>query len=325
VSGEGALSVSVALCTFNGERYIEEQLVSILTQTRPPVEVVISDDMSTDATLDIARRVASAHGSAPVRILHNVDRLGVTRNFERAVAASIGDVIALSDQDDRWYPERVEALMAVLEANPAIRLVHHDAALIGADGKPLGHSLLDSLRVSRSERTLLDGGPGFTALIRRNLATGATMMFRRELLDVALPFPASWVHDEWLAVVAAATGGVRLIERDLVAYRQHEANQIGVQQPTLRYRARRMLEKRGDRYGELATKSRTLADRLASIGVEPRWLDLARRKAEFEAVRARYPESRLRRIPAVLRQSKRYPELSSQRALDLVRDLVQPA
>jgi glycosyltransferase involved in cell wall biosynthesis len=108
------MRVSVALCTHEGERWIEEQLRSILAQSRPVSEIVVGDDASTDATLDVVRRVA-VETDVPIRIRRHDRPLGVAGNFADAIAATSGDVVALSDQDDVWHPDRLERLLPHLD------------------------------------------------------------------------------------------------------------------------------------------------------------------------------------------------------------------
>lgn len=322
------LSISVALCTYNSERYIEAQLRSILTQSLRPDEIIVGDDGSTDATLTLIRELVAREGKGTrLTVLPAGDRLGVTANFERTVAACTGDLIALSDHDDVWHVERLAWAVPAFETDPGLLLQHADARLVDADGEPLGVSLLRGLTVSAAERNAIDDGRAFEAYIRRNLATGATVLFRRTLLEAALPFPAEWVHDEWLAIIAAATGRVQLLDREVTDYRQHGANQIGVAAPTLRYRIGRMLEPRGDRLMKLSTRSRALVNRLDDLAVPDATRRLARDKAVFETIRAAYPTNRVRRVPRVLAQWRAgtYPRLASQGTLDVVRDLLQRA
>lgn len=320
-------TISVALCTYNGARYIEEQLLSILRQELPPHEIIVSDDGSTDGTLDIVRRVHAEHGAGvELRVLQGPGR-GVTANFEHAVRACAGELIALSDQDDGWHADRLETAVRAIEAEPEVMLQHSDARLVDADGVPLGVGLLEALWVSADERRAIRSGRAFDAYVRRNLATGATVLFRRALLHDALPFPSEWLHDEWLATLAAATGGVQLLDEQLIDYRQHGANQIGARKPTLRYRIGRMLEPRGERYVTLAARASVLVERLEHLGAPAVVIAVARERAAFDRVRAQLPASRVRRIPIVLREYRagHYAALSSQGTLDVARDLLQPA
>ena len=323
-----SLSVSVALCTYNGAAFIEEQIRSILDQSLPPIELVVSDDGSTDDTLDLIQREFANRPGSPVRlrILGPVTHLGVTANFERAIVATTGELIALCDQDDVWHTDRLAAVVPQFVDDPRLLFLNSDATLVGADGGTRGESLFGSLRFSEWERRLIDADAAFAAYIRRNLATGATTIIRRALVRSATPFPPEWVHDEWLAIIAAGTGRLRYLDEELIDYRQHENNQIGVAAPTFRHRLGRLLEPRGDRYVKLALRSRLLVSRLREIGVEPEIAERAADKARFETVRAGYPLRRLPRLPAVLAEYRRgsYDRLSSQGNLDVLRDILQP-
>jgi len=321
-------TVSVALCTYNGARYIEEQVRSILDQDYAPLELVVSDDGSTDDTLALVRAVvADAKTDVPLRVLSGGPRLGVTRNFERAVAACEGDLIALSDQDDVWRADRLSAVVPLFEREASLLLVNSDARLIDASGAPFGAGLFASLGLRQGERAEISAGHAFDALVRRNLVTGAATLFRRTLLQWARPFPPEWVHDEWLGIIAAAMGTLELSSEQLIDYRQHDNNQIGVAERTVRYRVGRVLEQRGDRYVRLAARWRILADRLGGLAAGPAYTSLADGKVAFEVTRAGLPAGRIARLRPVLREYRKgsYARYSSQGTLDVVRDLLQPA
>lgn len=323
--------ISVALCTHNGASYIEEQLASVLDQRLQPHEVVVSDDASTDETIGVIERMLSARSAADlpdVRILRNAKALGVTANFERALAATTGELIALCDQDDLWHPEKLERLARVFGARPDLLLVHSDARLTDAAGRPMGRTLFETLGVTTDERRRVHRGEAFDVLMRRNIVTGATAMVRRELVERSVPFPAAWVHDEWLAVVGASTGAVDLVEESLIDYRQHGANQIGATSLTGLGRVQRLRAPRSRRNAMLLERARALAERMPLLQPQPS--QAARRRAEakleHERVRSALPASRLRRPWPVLREwlTGRYSTcgLGLQ---DVVRDLVQPA
>jgi glycosyltransferase involved in cell wall biosynthesis len=325
-----ALSVSVALCTFNSADFLVEQVRSILSQPQPPGELVVADDGSVDATHELLLAAFERYGSPRTELrwlAAQPQPLGVARNFERALLATSGDLVALSDHDDVWHDDRLARSTELFEVDPDLLLLHSDARLVDAVGHPLGLGLFEALGVSARERAELESGRAFDTYIRRNLATGATVMLRRSLLDFAVPFGAGWVHDEWLAIVAAAVGRVQVVERQLIDYRQHDANQIGVKKPTLAYKAGRMLEGRGSRYRLLRERSDTLVERLESLRVGEQRLKLARDKARFESIRAELPAARWGRLGPVLREffAGSYRRLSSQGDLDVFRDLLQPA
>ncbi|MEY9951158.1 glycosyltransferase family 2 protein [Leifsonia sp. EB34] len=313
----------MALCTHNGARFVREQLTSVLAQSAPVAEIVVSDDASTDDTEAIVAEALEGC-AAEVRVLRNEPAVGVTRNFEGAVKRTSGGLIALCDQDDVWHADKIRSAIDALDASGAL-LAHSDANLVDERGAPLGRTLFQWLEVSPEELAQEQTADGFAVLLRRNLVTGATVVFRRELLDAALPFPDEWVHDEWLAIVAAATGRVVAVERPTIDYRQHGSNQIGIAEPDLRHKISRVLNTDSDRNRVLARKFRILAERLDGLDVPARMRELAHRKAEFELRRSRLPASRFRRLVPVLRElrSGTYGEFASRRRADALRDVLR--
>ena len=296
--------VSVVVCTYNGEKYLREQLQSILDQTRPPDEIIISDDGSNDSTLEIIEEFASSSGGPqpPVwRVETRRTPLGVSGNFASALAKARGEFIALADQDDVWEPERLEKGLA--HFHDGVLLVHSDATLIDASGRATG-TLMSALRLTSREKQNLLSGRALDALLRRNVVTGATTMIRSSLLEQALPIPEGWVHDEWLALVAAAQGGVVFQEGPLIRYRQHGNNEIGASKTDYDEATRRLREKRSDFFARKLRRNDGIAALLAS---KPAWMDSAAHsslaaKVEFDQWRSTLPSSRVRRLVPVLRR-----------------------
>jgi len=323
-----SLTVSVAMATFNGELHVAKQVESILGQSLLPAELVVADDGSGDRTLEIVRNVYARHPDTTVelRILPPAGHLGIARNFERAIHAAQSDLIALSDQDDSWHSDRLAQSVPSFEFEPQLLLQHSDARLVDAQGSPLGISLFEALRVTAEERALIGAGNAFFSYLRRNIVTGATVLIRRGLLAFASPFPDGWVHDEWLAIVASAVGKVELLDAQLIDYRQHSANVIGVTAPTLRYKIERMLEPRGDRYVQLASRARSMVDRFEMLEPSTSVLEAAREKSRFESSRAGLSVNRLNRLTTILSERRHgsYRRLSSQGNLDVLRDMLQP-
>ena len=317
--------VSVALCTRNGERFIEAQLRSILAQTVPPTEIVLSDDASSDRTLEIARSVLDGTGIA-LSVLRSETPLGVTANFERAILAASGDLIALCDQDDEWMPDRLERAAALFASRPGLALVHANAALVDADGHPLPGTLFSALGVGASELSAIHSGRAFELFLRRNLVTGATTMIRAELARKSAPFPAGWLHDEWLAIIGTVVGEVDAIESPLISYRQHGQNQVGVRTLSTVGKLRRMVEPGAERNRRLLVRAEALAVRMESLAAASKsQKSAARSKLEHERVRSSLAVSRIHRLPLVLRELRtgRYTRFG--RGLpDAVRDLLQP-
>jgi hypothetical protein len=226
------VDTTVALCTFNGARWLPELFSSIAAQTRRPGEIVVQDDGSTDGTLDVIER-ARAELPCPVRLEVNEQRLGSTRNFEVALARCNGRVVALADQDDVWYPRKLERLMEEFDLDPTVTMVFSDADLIDEQGRRLGRRLWDSRLIGRVLRmNPVVAGDMFA---RRALTTGCTMALHRRAVAASLPFPDELAdpdtpmrHDRWLSLVAAGVGTVRPLPEALLAFRVHPAQETGV-------------------------------------------------------------------------------------------------
>ncbi|MGR4872139.1 glycosyltransferase family 2 protein [Variovorax sp. LARHSF232] len=312
IADDGGPLLSVALCTYNGARFIEEQVRSICAQTLTPDEIVLSDDASRDDCVTLARHAHAAcaaqltQGDARprLRVLQNHVALGVTRNFEQAARACEGEFIALCDQDDIWDPEKLERLVAALRGGRQPSLVHADARLVDSQGRPLGSTLFGSLGVSQTELELVHGGQAFDVLLRRNLVTGATTVLRRSLLEHALPFPPEWLHDEWLGLIAAALGGLDIVEWCSIDYRQHGTNQVGAQRMGLIERVRKALAPRGDDARRRSAKARILLERLQAMGelVPGALLEKARMKLAHQQNRAALPRFRAARLRPIAKE-----------------------
>jgi glycosyltransferase involved in cell wall biosynthesis len=302
--------VSVALCTCNGSSFIVEQVESICRQTLAAAEIVLRDDASDDDTVARARdawercRAERPEATPELRIAVHPRRLGVRGNFASALADCAGDLIALSDQDDRWAPDRLARLVARMDAQPSCLLLHGNARMVDEDGHWLGNTLFDALAISGSELHLISNGRAFEVLLDRNLVTGATTIFRRSLLAVALPIPAHWLHDEWLGVVAAALGGVDVEKEPLLDYRQHGANQIGARREGLIDAYRRAIEPRGDWHARRLMRAQELQLRLEtmSAAVPGPVIEAVREKVAHHRARAALPEDRVRRPIPILRE-----------------------
>lgn len=328
----GVLRVSVVLCTHDGAAYLEEQLGSILAQRPEPFEIVLGDDASTDDTIAIAERVVAAHraagGETEFVVRRHEPALGVVGNFADALTHARGDLVALSDQDDVWHAGKLAAFAAVFARDPDLLLAHSDARLVDATGAPTGLTLLKALETTAAERAGLERGDAFATLMRRNLVTGATVVLRRSLVTSATPFPAEWVHDEWLAVIAAATGSLRLLPEPLIDYRQHGRNQIGARRPTLSHRWAKLRESREPRASLLVARTTALVSALERLGdaVPAARLAAARARLAHEERRRALPRVPVARIPRILRAAARGDYARYSRgSIDVLRDLMQPA
>lgn len=299
---ESGAKVSVVVCTYNGEKYLREQLQSILAQTTRPDEIIISDDGSTDSTLDVVEEVRSRSDEQepPVwKVLARSTPLGVSDNFASALVEATGEFIALADQDDVWEENRLEKAVGLLRDN--VLLVHSDATLIDASDRPMG-TLMSTLGVIRWEREKLLAGRALDVLVKRNVVTGAATMIRASLLHQALPIPKGWIHDEWLALVAAVQGGVVFSDDCLIRYRQHGNNEIGATKTDFTEAKQRLLEKRADFYGRKLIRNEGIS---AMLDRKPAWLDATTakylgEKLEFDLWRSALPSVRAMRVLPVL-------------------------
>lgn len=217
--------ISVALCTYNGEHFLGEQLQSLLIQSMPVDEVVIGDDGSTDSTLSI---INSYKDRLPIRLLNTGQRLGAIRNFLRTIAECHGDIIFLSDQDDIWVPKKVETLYQYFIDHTQTEAVFTDAQLISVNGEPLnnGYTLwnyfFDEISRKRCEMGLM-----IEEFCASAHATGATMAFRKRL-TARFPNRDDVWHDELIARLAVASHSLAYLPEQLICYRIHSSQQIGI-------------------------------------------------------------------------------------------------
>jgi glycosyltransferase involved in cell wall biosynthesis len=219
--------VSVAMCTYQGERHLQEQLHSIVGQTRLPDELVVCDDGSTDGTLAILDRFRSGT-SLPVRVYVNEERIGPTKNFERAIALCEGDIIFLSDQDDVWRPEKLEVLSAAFAQSPGIGAVFSNADVVDERLEPRGYSVWDAVGFTPALQRKFVRDGALDVLLKRNVVGGMTMGFRSGFRDLVVPLREDWFHDVWIPLLIAAVSNLTMFPRRLVRYRQHQRQKVGL-------------------------------------------------------------------------------------------------
>lgn len=223
------MNLSIALCTYNGAVYLEEQLESIAAQTRIPDELVISDDQSTDDTLRLIEEFAATAGF-PVRFSVNESNLGTAKNFEKAISLCRGDVIVLSDQDDVWHSDKLESIEHIFEAKPQISLVFSNAELVDETLRLFDKTLFDWVHFDDQKQRLVKSGRALDVQLRENLVCGCTVAFRANLKELVLPISGDGplIHDGWIMLLIAAVGEIDFINRPLLKYRQHSAQQSRV-------------------------------------------------------------------------------------------------
>lgn len=202
--------ISVCMATYNGELYIKEQLDSILCQLGKNDEIIISDDHSTDNTIQIIRNI----GDSRIKIVLNEKDKGYVSNFENALLNANGDFIFLSDQDDIWLPEKVQESLRILKEK---YFLVSNAIVINSKNGIIHNSFFDIVSHYR----------GFWKNIFKFSYLGCCMCFRREILQYALPFPRQrklCTHDNWLFIVASFFYNVEILNKPLILYRRHGNN-----------------------------------------------------------------------------------------------------
>lgn len=242
-----SMKTSVALCTYNGARFIWEQLESIARQTRLPDEVLVCDDCSTDGTLDLVAQFAA---TAPFKVHYsrNPSQLGISRNFEHAVSSCTGDVIFLCDQDDVWLPEKVATMLPLFIADERIGLVFSNAFVVDSGLKQLGYTVWDTFRLNKNGRAEINGEKALSFLIRRSVVTGATAAFRATLREKILPISPIFMHDAWIAFVAASYARIAAVDVPLILYRQHGGNVVGGRRRNLLWKIKQTQKMSPDKF-----------------------------------------------------------------------------
>jgi hypothetical protein len=219
-------TISVALTTYNGCPFIGPQLESIGAQIRPPDEVVVGDDQSSDDTAAVVQAFASRSG-IPTFWQRNATRLGYVRNFEHVVRRCSGDIVVFADHDDVWAPHKLARLEAALHKEPDALGVFSNGVLIDEQGEMLPGTLFEKCAFDALERAAFRGGDALAVLVKRNVVTGATLAVRRSALLPLMPFDSFWPHDYYLALALSALGRLLIVNEPLVYYRRHAQQQIG--------------------------------------------------------------------------------------------------
>lgn len=303
---------SVAMCTYNGAELVDEQLDSIAAQTRLPDELIVCDDGSTDATVERVREFAR-NAPFPVRVFENEKNLGSTKNFERAIALCEGDLIALADQDDYWFPDKLRRLEQTL-TDENIGLAFTNGEIVDASLKALGQSVWETIRFGEREQKLFREGHAFSVLLDHNVVTGAALAMKAEFREIILPIPNDLVHDGipvlhdwWAALLVAAIAGISFIPESLFKYRQHSAQQMGVisrrDDQSEQWAARLSgSARRKNTFAAEIHYLRTIFERLSAYQRPTNVLcDLEARIKHLET-RAAMPEGRTQRVAPVLRE-----------------------
>lgn len=274
------------MCTCNGSRFVADQLETIAAQTRPPCELIVCDDDSTDATIQIVESFAK-RAPFPVRLARNGRRLGSTKNFEKAICLCRGDLIALCDQDDLWGTTKLQSMAQILENEPELGGIFSDASLVDERTQPLRGSLWRQSRFHTGlQAAINDRQSAPLQLMEKNYVTGAALMFRSRFVPHLVPIAPEWVHDAWIALLLAAEAGLRALPEPLMSYRLHDEQQIGIRPsswcPALPPERQKALAF----HDVLTHRWRSMTARLVTLALDPVLIELAQRKLEFLETRS---------------------------------------
>ena len=205
-----AVKLSIGMATYNGAKHLPVQLDSFLAQTRLPDELVVSDDGSADGTPEL---IEAFRRRAPfeVRMARNATNLGVDRNFEQALTMCTGDVVLVSDQDDAWFPDKLETISEAFAKEPKLQLTVNDQIITDGQLNPSVYTTLDNFR-----RTF-----GTDAAF----GNGCCLSFRRSWLEFVLPLPSdTFNYDLWINTLGTLLKVRGLVDRPLQYYRRHDSN-----------------------------------------------------------------------------------------------------
>ncbi|MEI3520795.1 MAG: glycosyltransferase [Anaerosacchariphilus sp.] len=222
------MKIGVVVATYNGEKYIEEQLKSILEQTMRPDMVVISDGKSSDATIECCKRILGRYNTA-YRILTSEKQLQVSENFQKGLEYCDCDFIFFSDQDDVWLPQKIETIVNEMSRNDA-QMAFTNAYIVDQNLKSSEITLWESIGFKIDNNiTLIETHDKkfILELLKHNVVTGMCVCITKEIKMRLLPFPEGVLHDKWIAFISILFGRVVAIDVPMVLYRQHKNNVVG--------------------------------------------------------------------------------------------------
>ena len=228
-----AIKISVAMCTYNGEKYIAHQLQSILNQTVPVDEIIVCDDNSSDRTTSVIQEI-QASSNVDIKLIVNQPNIGISANFTKAIGLCTGDIIFLSDQDDIWLPEKVATTMVWFESHPECEVVFSNGYFMDGNEASFTHrTMFEAAAFTPKAQKAFEMGFQLEAFLKNNRATGAAMAFRRRFVpcftieQTATIRNRKPLHDEMIALAAACKNQLGFITQPLIRYRVHTEQEAG--------------------------------------------------------------------------------------------------
>lgn len=224
--------VDVLMATYNGEKYIEEQIESILNQTYKNIQLIISDDCSTDRTREILKKYEN---NEKIKIFYQEENLGYVKNFEFLLKNVKNDLYMLSDQDDVWKSEKIEKAVEKLRTEN-LNLVFGDLEVVDENLNTIYKSFDKYMKVDRKINKCIGN---YKLQYLYNCITGCTILSKKEFLKEILPLPTDskyMLHDYWIGLIVSLHGKIGYINETYIKYRQHGNNQVGTGKQTYKFK-----------------------------------------------------------------------------------------
>ncbi len=227
------MMISVAMTTYNGEKYIVKQLESLMNQTRSADEIIIVDDVSTDKTVALVKQFIHENRLSHWHLYVNEQNLGYKRNFYKSISLTHGDIVFLCDQDDIWEPEKLALIETIFKENPSVLAVNTTFTIIDAQDCPQKYKS----RRGNYNNDLIHGrcAPGqlqkiqYSTIMKYNISPGCTMAFRECVKDIYLKNSLSRLPHDWeLNIIAASCEGLYFLNQPMICYRIHDKNTLGM-------------------------------------------------------------------------------------------------
>jgi len=307
-------TLSIALCTYNGEAYLPAQWDSLLKQERLPDEVIICDDGSTDKTRVMLRQLAK---EAPFRVVvvENEKQLGYNKNFEKALSLCTGDLVFICDQDDYWLPEKLRVMEEYMDANPGVQITFCNAYEADEHLNTQQELFWTRVRLDDLQKELWKLGLSMEVLLDGNRMMGCATVIRQAFIAQLIPFPIDipgYIYDGWISLVGAAHSAIQLIDKPLQLYRTHDNQQVGVRPepvgPYISLRDRFTRDRSVKLEPILKTQQQLLKIKNHLIKRVPDQLEGMKQvelKLAHYTMRSTLPENRFQRIWPVLRDLQR--------------------
>lgn len=222
------MNISVALATYNGEKFIEKQLNSLLNQTVSPNEVIICDDCSTDNTVAIIKEFINKNNLKNWYVYDSLENLGFKKNFYKAISQCTGDIIFTCDQDDIWCEEKIEKIISFFENHPNTKAVSSSFSLIDEFDKRIEKNSENNYGLVKIDNSQLFKKISLKEITHSNISPGCTAAFKGEVAQGFLKNSKNILpHDYEINIIAASLGGLYFINEKLIKYRIHSNNALG--------------------------------------------------------------------------------------------------